>query len=432
MHREHTTSFEPVIVPRAKHKLSRSGIDPDALKVLYRLNRHGHIAYLVGGGVRDLLLGRQPKDFDISTSAHPNEVKKLFSNCRLIGRRFRLAHIYFKGGKIIEVATFRKLSEFDQDEDGPIRSDNTFGSPGEDAFRRDFTVNALFYNIADFSLIDYVGGLKDLREGVVRCIGDPEVRFEEDPIRMLRGIRFASLLGFELDTESRQLIGEMRHDIWQGATPRILEDLYRMMGRGSSARALEMLNDLGMLEVLFPEIAAHIRSEGIRPYTMVLARLDERFRQKGVTEPYLMVACLLYPWFSWHADNAGDTDHLALARELVSPVGARIQVPRKVQDAVRQMLAAQSRLLGLKTRRYKPRTLLRKSYFADAFELFRLAAADTAEGRELIKEWSELGANVIGKTEGRGRNQKRRPARRRGRGRKPTRTRGPGQDAGKK
>lgn len=390
MHPEPSTTREPFIVPRAKHKLSRKGIDPDALKVLYRLNRHGHIAYLVGGGVRDLLLGRKPKDFDISTSAHPNEVRKLFGNCRLIGRRFRLAHIYFKGGKIIEVATFRRMSEFEDDDDGPTRSDNTFGSPGEDAFRRDFTVNALFYNIADFSLIDYVGGLADLRQGIVRCIGDPEVRFHEDPIRMLRGVRFASLLGFDLDEDSRRLIGEMRHDIWQGATPRILEEIFRMTGRGAAAGAFTLMDQLGLLEVLFPEIAIHVRQEGPEAYLQTLAGLDRRYASSGLCEHFLAVACLFYPLFAWNAGQNPEADRLNLAREVLTPPAQRLQIPRRVQDTVRQMLAAQTRFFGLRSRRFKPRTLLRKSYFRDAFELFRIVGAGSEEGRQLVKEWSDM------------------------------------------
>ena len=195
---------EPRVVPRAAHTLSRRDIDSDALKVLYRLRQADHAAYLVGGSVRDLLIGRRPKDFDIGTSAHPYQVKKLFRNCWIIGRRFRLAHVKF-GQKIIEVATFRRQvtpTEERQDaslEGGPppsdgvsdaldhlIHRDNTFGTPEEDAFRRDFTINALFYDIATFSVIDYVGGLEDLRDGIVRSIGDPEVRFREDPVRMMR------------------------------------------------------------------------------------------------------------------------------------------------------------------------------------------------------------------------------------------------------
>src|SRR6188474_2315062 len=207
---------EPVIVPRAEHPISRRDIDPDALKVLYRLNESGAVAYLVGGSVRDLLLSRRPKDFDVGTSAHPYQVKKLFRNCWIIGRRFRPAHVKF-GPKVIEVATFRRQVAVGEEvvQDGVpapdpttpegeqlIHHDNTFGTPEEDAFRRDFTINALAYDIATFSVIDYVGGLEDLRAGLVRAIGDPEVRFREDPVRMMRAVALAARLEFRIDQES--------------------------------------------------------------------------------------------------------------------------------------------------------------------------------------------------------------------------------------
>src|SRR5205823_4559248 len=216
----------PRIVPRAEHTISRRDIDPDALKVLYRLRQGDHVAYLVGGSVRDLLLGRHPKDFDVGTSAHPYQVKKLFRNCWIIGRRFRLAHVKF-GNKVIEVATFRRQvapgeevvqdgvpaailhepseprqaisPEVERRDSHLIHHDNTFGTPEEDAFRRDFTINALAYDIATFSIIDYVGGLEDLHAGVVRAIGDPDVRLREDPVRMLRAIALASRLEFTVD-----------------------------------------------------------------------------------------------------------------------------------------------------------------------------------------------------------------------------------------
>ena len=184
----------PRILPRAEHTVSRRNIDPDALKVLYRLKSHGFTAYLVGGGVRDLLLGRKPKDFDIATSAHPQAVKRLFRNCFIIGRRFRLCHVRF-GKKVVEVSTFRRLAEAQQGETLIVR-DNTFGTPEEDAFRRDFTVNALFYDIATFSVIDYVAGLEDLQQRLIRTIGDPATRFREDPVRMLRAVALAARLGF--------------------------------------------------------------------------------------------------------------------------------------------------------------------------------------------------------------------------------------------
>src|SRR5919197_521053 len=218
---------EPRVVPRAEHSISRRDIDPDALKVLYRLRQYDYTAYLVGGSVRDLLLGRRPKDFDIGTSAHPYQVKKLFRNCWIIGRRFRLAHVKF-GQKVIEVATFRRQVEPGEEvvADGVpapdpttpegahlIHHDNTFGTPEEDAFRRDFTINALFYDIATFSIIDYVGGLDDLRAGIVRAIGDPEVRVREDPVRMIRAIALASRLNFKIEPALVDAIRTHRREI---------------------------------------------------------------------------------------------------------------------------------------------------------------------------------------------------------------------------
>src|SRR2546426_12342683 len=195
---------EPRVISREEHSLSRRDVDPDALKVLYRLRQGDHIAYLVGGSVRDLLLSRRPKDFDIGTDAHPSALRRLFRNCRLIGRRFRLAHILFADGKVIEVATFRRRPE-PADPSAPellMTSDNTFGTAREDALRRDFTINGLFYNIADYSVIDYVGGLEDLEAGLVRTIGDPEIRFREDPVRMMRAVEFASRLGYAITPDA--------------------------------------------------------------------------------------------------------------------------------------------------------------------------------------------------------------------------------------
>src|SRR6476620_6986551 len=246
---------EPTVVARSEHSISRRDVDPDALKVLYRLHEHNYVAYLVGGSVRDLLLGRRPKDFDIGTSAHPHQVKKLFRNCWIIGRSFRLAHVKY-GTKTIEVATFRRqvaASELTPEAEaaiaGPadvvapgepmppadgnrmlrrraddhlIQRDNTYGTPEEDAFRRDFTVNALFYDIGTFSIIDYTGGLKDLEARVIRSIGIPEVRFLEDPVRMLRAVVLAARLEFSIDPESLEAIAHHKHEIARSAAPRLL------------------------------------------------------------------------------------------------------------------------------------------------------------------------------------------------------------------
>src|SRR5512142_345768 len=255
---------EPRIVPRAEHSLSRRDVDPDALKVLYRLRQFDHVAYLVGGSVRDLLLGRRPKDFDIGTSAHPYEVKRLFRNCWIIGRRFRLAHVKF-GTKVIEVATFRRQVPAAADEavaavgdngqrDLLIHHDNTFGSPEEDAFRRDFTVNALFYDIATFSIIDYVGGLEDLKERVVRAIGEPGERFQEDPVRMLRAIALAARLDFRIDDPVAEAIHTHGAAIARSAPARLLEEYYKILRAGASERTFRWLAEVGLLAAITPEL----------------------------------------------------------------------------------------------------------------------------------------------------------------------------------
>jgi poly(A) polymerase len=279
---------DPRIVPREEHPISRRDIDPDALKVLYRLRQYDHIAYLVGGSVRDLILGRHPKDFDIGTSAHPYQVKKLFRNCWIIGRRFRLAHIKF-GQKVIEVATFRRQVapgeevvadgvpapvlhdaaergegvpvERDRGAGAPgvdnehlIHRDNTFGTPEEDAFRRDFTINALFYDIATFSVIDYVDGLADLKNGVVRSIGDPDVRLREDPVRMIRAIALAARLDFAIEPRLVEAIRTHRREIAKSSQPRLLEEYYKILRAGSAERAFRNLADIGLLEPISSEL----------------------------------------------------------------------------------------------------------------------------------------------------------------------------------
>ena len=247
---------EPTIVPRAEHTISRRDIDPDALKVLYRLHEHHYIAYLVGGSVRDLLLKRRPKDFDIGTSAHPHQVKKLFRNCWIIGRRFRLAHVKF-GPKVIEVATFRRQVEPGEEvvQDGVpapdpttvqgehlIHHDNTFGTPEQDAFRRDFTINALFYDIATFSVIDYVNGLDDLHTGVVRSIGDPGVRLREDPVRMLRAIALGARLDFAIEPTLLESIRTHRRELAKSSPARLLEEYYKILRSGASAKVFRALS----------------------------------------------------------------------------------------------------------------------------------------------------------------------------------------------
>ncbi len=269
----------PTVISRADHSISRRRIDPDALKVLYRLRKFDHTAYLVGGGVRDLLLDRSPKDFDIGTSAHPHEVKRLFRNCWIIGRRFRLAHVKF-GDKTIEVATFRRQVPVDARRAAdaavtaspgepasppsaaggerrarrPIRRDNTFGTPEEDAFRRDFTINGLFYDIETFAVIDYVGGMADLRRRLIRCIGEPDERFVEDPVRMLRAIAFAARLDFRLDAPVREGIARQRAEIGNASPARLVEELYKLLRSGVATRIFKRLSRTGLLRHIAPEV----------------------------------------------------------------------------------------------------------------------------------------------------------------------------------
>ena len=295
---------EPTIVPRAEHTISRRDVDPDALKVLYRLHEHHYIAYLVGGSVRDLLLNRRPKDFDIGTSAHPHQVKKLFRNCWIIGRRFRLAHVKF-GTKTIEVATFRRHvaasradagdrtaaaadagrreSEATPDdraaarrraEDHLIHRDNTYGTPEEDAFRRDFTVNALFYDIGTFSIIDYVGGLDDLDARVIRCIGDPEVRFLEDPVRMLRAVVLAARLQFDdRSAGARRHRDPSSRDRAQRARRGCSRSTTRSFARATREEAFTQLRATGLLKAITPELPSAADRSGARlPRWIAIAR----------------------------------------------------------------------------------------------------------------------------------------------------------------
>ena len=289
---------EPRVITRAEHTISRRDIDPDALKVLYRLRQFDHIAYLVGGSVRDLLLSRRPKDFDIGTSAHPYQVKKLFRNCWIIGRRFRLAHVKF-GPKVIEVATFRRQLQPGEEivqegvpapvHDAAAHHDNTFGTPEEDAFRRDFTINALFYDIATFSIIDYVNGMDDLHAGIVRSIGDPEERFKEDPVRMLRAVALAARLNFTIDPPILDAIRLHRHEIARSSPARLLEEYYKILRSGYSERIFRGLAEAGLLEPISVELH---RSAG-DPLWESLAALDAyraRFESapETLTNPVLL------------------------------------------------------------------------------------------------------------------------------------------------
>jgi poly(A) polymerase len=377
----------PVIVRREEHTLSRTRIDEDALKVLNRLVRYNHTAYLVGGGVRDLLLDRPVKDFDISTSAHPQEIKNLFRNCRLIGRRFRLAHLLFKGRKVIEVSTFRKQAGFSDEGDLLIRSDNTFGTPEEDARRRDFTINGLFYSITDRSVIDYVGGLDDLERRVIRTIGDPEIRLREDPIRTLRAIRLAARLDFAIDPATRRAMTAHREEIWKCASPRIVDEFVRMLNQGAAAASFPLLAELGVLEVLLPGFARAWANPGIRAEVLRnLAALDAHHKPQGGFPAGLALAVLYFPPLA-AAITAADAgaDHAKVAGELLEADLQRLKFPRAQMEKAVLLLAVQQRLAQPLRRRGRGGSLAGKPWFAEALTLFEITQAGTPEGRATLR-----------------------------------------------
>ncbi len=385
---------EPTVIPRSEHRLSRRDVDPDALKVLYRLKDAGFVAYLVGGSVRDLLLGRRPKDFDIGTSAHPYQVKRLFRNCWVIGRRFRLAHVKF-GQKVIEVATFRRHMPASDAVDEPepphdaardllIRRDNTFGTPEEDAFRRDFTINALFYDIATFSIIDYVGGLRDLHDRVVRAIGDPDERFREDPVRMLRAVAFAERLSFTLDLPVEAAIRRDRGEIARSAPARLMEEYYKILRMGASARVFRAAASLGLLEPITPELQQAVLGDDL---TRFLSRLDA-YRQRFAavpetfTNPVLLGTLLVPLGFSASLPHP--------AREPVRARLGTLPVARRDVERLFQMLALQRRLRDGNLTARSARALMARGAFTDA-----LAWLDVhGEAPDVVERWRTLIADL--------------------------------------
>jgi len=401
--------MSPRILPRPAHTVSRKDIDPDALKVLYRLKNHGFTAYLVGGGVRDLLLGRRPKDFDIGTSAHPQQVKRLFRNCFIIGRRFRLCHVRF-GRKVVEVSTFRRQAEADEG-DTLIRRDNTFGTPEEDAFRRDFTVNALFYDIATFSVIDYVGGLEDLERRTIRTIGDPGVRFREDPVRMLRAVALAARLDFTIDPDTVEAIRFLRGEIVKSSPARILEEFYKILRQGAARRTFEMLHELGLLAYILPA-ADEAVARGSAELLGSLARLDEVRRSGRVAvedlDHALLLGTLLVP-IGLPPRGAGarelrrgapEEEPLDVAAEMaslgvepepelpVAPASLALPFARRDLDRLRLILAAQPRLREIHRSGRVRQMLAGRGYLDEALRWLEIHGG--ADGGALATHWRSL------------------------------------------
>jgi len=387
------------IIPRSEHPVSRSRISENALKVLYRLNKAGYQAYLVGGGVRDLLLGREPKDFDIATDALPDEVRKLFRNCRLIGRRFRLAHIIF-GREVIEVATFRAQAGegeeggIDQQANGRILRDNVYGNLEEDAWRRDFTINALYYNIEDFSVMDYTGGMADIEAGLLRVIGDPEQRFREDPVRMLRAVRFAAKIGFRIDADSEAKIFELGYLLQDIPAARLFDEVLKLFMGGYALQTYELLRHYDLFQYLFPATDAELaKEENHFPHTLVVRALentDARIEQgKPVTPAFLYAALLWEPvrqqWLQLQQD--GVPAQQALIRAAQAVISQQLEctsLPRRFSTPMQEIWALQPRL-GKRAGK-RAWGLFQHPRFRAAYD-FLLLCAEAGEADQEVAEW---------------------------------------------
>ncbi len=414
--RDHTPDIDP------------EKLDPDALKVVNRLLQYGHQAYLVGGCVRDLLVGRTPKDFDVATSAVPSEVRGIFRNCRLIGRRFRLAHVYFKGGKIVEVSTFRanpseledppESGEGEEKDDLLISDDNVFGSAEQDARRRDFTINGLFYDVAQGRVIDFVGGLRDLKARDVRTIGDPEIRLREDPVRILRAVRFACRLEFDIESRTYAAMEGAVEDLPRCAPPRLLEDTFRILRGGVSAGGLNLLSALDALKFLLPPVDAWLKERGPEGEALMRAhaeRLDARVRSGAVLEDAVLLATLLLPLLrsapgpssrpstgpdevpaiasGAPAEEAGPLVPPAI-EDLLQELVRTARLPRRIAERCRMILLAQATLSGKRRRRGGLASFRRHPLFGEALTVFELSVEATGEHREALEAWKGGGAPV--------------------------------------
>lgn len=379
----------PVILPRSEHGISRNQIDENTLKVLYRLHRNGFQAYLVGGSVRDLQLGRTPKDFDVGTDATPQQVKKLFRNCFLVGRRFRLAHIRFGRDQVIEVATFRRHPSPEELPEDPDEHSffvqNQFGTPREDAFRRDFTINALFYNIADFSIVDHVGGLQDLANRRLRVIGDPGTRFAEDPVRMLRALEFSARLDFSLDSQTLDSIKKQAELIAAASPARVREELMQLFRLGVGAEVLQQAQALGLLQ---PMTGGYKPGANTWP---LLKSLNRHFQKSGTVDEGMILAALFIERF-WQKCPAQAalpiSEVLQSAGHLLIPYCSHFRLAHGLRHQARELLVGCYRFArGLGHRGQK--RFLQNPAAAQSLELFRLWIQASNGDLGLVDIWEK-------------------------------------------
>lgn len=366
--------------------------------MLYRLKTEGHEAYLVGGGVRDLMLGREPKDFDVATDATPEQVKRIFRNCRLIGRRFRLAHVFF-GQEIIEVATFRSGHEGEhKTENGMILRDNVYGSLEDDAWRRDFTVNSLYYTIRDFSVVDYTGGMADLKAGLLRLIGDPVERYREDPVRMLRAVRFASKLGFRIEAGTEEPMFELAH-LLQGVAPaRLYEESLKLFLSGNAVQAFELLRHYGLSAEMFPLTEQALAREADEfPRLFIIKGLtstDDRVASGKPVTPAFLFAVLLWEAMRdrvarlIHSGMNVYEAHQAAAEDIFAEQSRSVAVPRRFSMLTREIWEMQARLEARQGKRAI--SLMNSPGFRAAYDFLLLRAQAGEDVGDICDWWTRL------------------------------------------
>ncbi len=413
---------EPRIISRDGHSISRKMIDPDALKVMYRLINAGHRAFLVGGAVRDILLGKSPKDFDVSTSASPEQIRRLFRNSRIIGRRFRLVHVYFYGRKVIEVSTFRRSGEVEEvseeeineeqdtleqetleqvtleegclvedevenqeevviPENGILLSDNTYGDAQTDAFRRDLTINAIFYDPQTFQIIDYVGGFADLESKIIRVIGDPLVRYREDPVRMIRVLRHAARTGFQIEQSALDAISSSKDLISNCSRARVFEELQREFRGGYAEKAFELLNSSGLLQILIPQLSCPDENSK-RFLKLMLQRLD---RKKELGRELSVPVVFLTLFIDHFVSDSGDerTFFREKITELFSPIGVSRRHREEMEDII---IVAHLMFRDSENGKVERSPAIQRRCFKDALLLLQLTM-NNASGKQCFESW---------------------------------------------
>lgn len=391
------------ITPRSGHDISREKISSNALKVLYRLQQGGFDAFLVGGSVRDLLLGLKPKDFDVATNAHPEQIQALFRNCRLIGRRFRLAHIYFRDG-IIEVATFRaqeddSTGDRHTSETGMIIRDNIYGTLESDAWQRDFTINALYYNIADFSVVDFAGGMRDLKHRLIRMIGDPIKRYHEDPVRMLRAVRFAAKLGLKIHQESEQPIFEFSGLLLNVPPARLFEEIVKIFFNGSALASFDLLRHYGLFALLFSQTEACLvddKAAKIFHQLLIIAltQADQRFAQGKTLNPAFLFAVLLWEplqrvirQYQQNGMKLFPALHLAMEK-VIQRQNKSLNLPRRYTTVTKEIWLLQFRLAQRVGKRIS--SVLYHARFRAAYDLLELRSKAGEPVSELSDWWTKF------------------------------------------